>query len=123
MQGNVWNDVNSDGQREPGEPPLNDITSIQVINPEDGGGQYIANIFDGFHSFEGVRALPNLIRVTVNGLGPWTFTSPNVGDDATDSDVTKVSETASDITGESAEFTVTAGGVTTIDIGLVARPQ
>ncbi len=122
VQGNVWNDLNGDGQREPGEPPLNDISSIQVINPEDGDGQYAANIFNGFYSFEGVRAIQNIVRVELNGLGPWTFTTPNVGDDATDSDVIKVSDTESIIAAESAEFTVTAGGVTTVDIGLVARP-
>jgi SdrD B-like protein/uncharacterized protein DUF11 len=123
VQGNVWNDLNGDGRRQPGEPPLNDISSIQVINPEDGGGQYIANIFDGFYSFENVRAIQNIIRVELNGSGPWTFTTPNVGDDTTDSDVIKVSETESIITAESAEFNVTAGGVATIDIGLMARPQ
>jgi hypothetical protein len=122
VQGNVWNDLNGDGQREAGEPPLNDISSIQVINPDDGGGQYIANIFDGVYSFENVRAMPNIIRVTLNGLGPWTFTTPNVGDDGTDSDVIKVPDTGSEITGDSTAFTVTAGGVVTIDIGLVARP-
>ncbi len=123
VQGNVWNDLNGNGQREPGEPPLNDITSVQVINPKDGGGQDYVNIFDGFYSFEGVRAIKNIVRVTLSGTGPWTFTTPNVGDDATDSDVGTVSATPSEITGESAAFRVTAGGVVTVDVGLVAKSQ
>jgi hypothetical protein len=123
VQGNVWNDLNGDGQREPGEPPLNDISNIQVLSSADGEGPFVGNIFNGFYSFENVRATGNIVHVELNELGPWTFTTPNVGDDATDSDVTNVSEPESVITGESAEFNVTAGGVVTIDIGLVARSQ
>ncbi|GAA4520484.1 hypothetical protein GCM10023191_097490 [Actinoallomurus oryzae] len=123
VQGNVWNDLNGDGQREPGEPPLNDISSIQVINPDDGDGSGVSNIFDGYYSFWDVRATRNIVRVTLNGSGPWTFTTPNVGDDATDSDISDVSETGSVIIGDSAEFNVTAGGVVTIDVGLVAKSQ
>jgi hypothetical protein len=121
--GNVWNDLDGDGQRDPGEPPLNDIRSIRVINPDDGDGQGFSNIFNGFYSFFGVRAIPNIVRVELDAAGPWTFTTPNVGDDATDSDVAQVSATTSLITGESAVFDVTEGGVVTIDVGLVAKPQ
>ena len=123
VQGNVWNDLNGDGQREPGEPPLNDISSIQVLSSVDGDGSYVANIFNGTYSFWDVRAIRNIVRVELNGSSPWKFTTPNVGDDATDSDVTDVSENDSVAIGESAEFKLTAGGVVTVDIGLVAKPQ
>jgi hypothetical protein len=123
VQGNVWNDLNGDGQREPGKPALNDITGIRVINPDDGEGPGVSNIFDGHYSFWDVRATRNIVRVTLDGSGPWTFTTPNVGDDATDSDISNVSQTGSVITGDSADFNVTAGGVVTIDVGLVAKPQ
>lgn len=124
VQGNVWHDLDGDGQREPGEPPLDDIHTIELLNLEDDGGQIIVNIFDGFYSFTDEPATRHIIRVTLNPTtSPWTFTTPNVGDDATDSDVVKVSETQALITGDSPEFNVITGGVVTVDIGLVARSQ
>jgi hypothetical protein len=50
----------------------------------------------------------------------WRFTTPDVGDDATDSDLAQVSENSVYRIAESAEFTVTAAGTTVVDLGIVA---
>ena len=47
------------------------------------------------------------------------FTTPNVGDDATDSDVELISENSYELTARSAEFVVPENGSVTIDVGVV----
>ncbi|MEK8108586.1 SdrD B-like domain-containing protein [Micromonospora sp. M12] len=125
MTGNGWIDTNRDGQRDAGEPtaygkigkiefvlegtePEWDVPRATVY--EDGTyrtrlkpGRYVANVYlqDG---------------------SPYTFTTPNVGDDATDSDI--IGSTGGYYNrGWSAVVEVSDAGQTLVDIGLVPAAQ
>jgi hypothetical protein len=114
----VWRDTNGNGQQDPGEPGVNDVTATLLQNTPSGpvviattttapnGGQ------DGFYQFTNLP--PGEYVVVFSNLPASTgFTSPNQGDDATDSD-------ANQITGRSAPVTLSPGdSVQTVDAGLV----
>lgn len=120
IRGQVWYDLNANGVREQGEPAPGGSWGIEVafdsVDDEDLYG--VANANNGPFYFS-VPAKKFSARVTVN-RAEWAFTTPDVGDDTTDSDVTQVSESTWYRIARSPEFTVPAGGTVTLDIGLVA---
>ncbi|MEV7329522.1 hypothetical protein [Micromonospora sp. NPDC093244] len=122
VRGTGWNDENRDGQRDAGEPlisyepPVNRLTFI----PE--GGSPIEAPTSGFSIYgDYERALPPGRYVVRAGLiYGWLPTIPDVGDDATDSDVTLVPESPYNAPyADSTVIEVVDGGVVTIDVGVV----
>ncbi|MET8229684.1 hypothetical protein ABZS77_03270 [Micromonospora sp. NPDC005298] len=122
VRGTGWYDEDRDGQRDAGEPligyepPVNRLTFI----PE--GESPIEAPTSGFSIYGGYdRALPPGRYVVRAGLTyGWLPTTPDVGDDATDSDVTLVPESPYNAPyGDSAVIEVVDGGVVTIDVGVV----
>lgn len=122
VRGTGWYDEDRDGQRDPGEPligyepPVNRLTFI----PE--GGSPIEAPTSGFSIYgDYERALPPGRYVVRAGLTyGWLPATPDVGDDATDSDVTLVPESPYNAPyADSAVVEVVDGGVVTIDVGVV----
>ena len=103
----VWEDLNHDGQQDPGEPGIAGVlVSLQtptgtLTTTTDASGNYtFTNLISGTHA------------VTFTAPSGYTGTLPNVGSDLTDSD-------GNPITGATAPFTVNAGQtVTDVDGGL-----
>lgn len=119
IDGRFWNDLNANGVREAGEPAITSAgVSFWSVDDEDQYG--LSNTHDGSFYFT-VPAKKYYAEVQVR-RSQWSFTTPNVGDDTTDSDVTQVSEDGYYRTARSPEFTVPVGDTTTVDIGLVAVP-
>jgi hypothetical protein len=128
ISGRVWLDQDRDGQRDPGEP---------AVQSGSDGIQLLQFLNEGMTS-----PAWDTPAATVNGDGTYTqrlapgryyvrakvgtaldFTTPNVGDEATDSDVTVTARAWDDVTAESAVVEVVDGQHTVIDIGLVpAQP-
>jgi len=127
ISGRVWLDQDRDGQRDPGEP---------AVQSGSDGIQLLQFLNEGMTS-----PAWDTPAATVNGDGTYTqrlapgryyvrakvgtaldFTTPNVGDEATDSDVTVTARAWDDVTAESAVVQVADGQHTVIDIGLVPAP-
>ena len=68
----------------------------------------------------GVDAPTSVKKGTVPRV--WGFTTPNVGDEATDSDVVVVFADEIGANAESHVFEVTSGSETVIDVGLTEEP-
>jgi hypothetical protein len=130
ISGRVWMDQDRDGQRDAGEPGVSSggdgVRSLQFLkegltNPAwdtpaatvNGDGTYTRQLAPGRY----------FVRVNVGtALG---FTTPDTGDDATDSDVTVTAPVPGwdGVTAESAVVEVVDGQHTVVDIGLVtAQP-
>lgn len=63
------------------------------------------------------------VEATISVYGAiWDFTTPNVGDEATDSDVVLVFADAFSAIAESHVFEVASGSETIIDVGLTEEP-
>jgi hypothetical protein len=63
------------------------------------------------------------IEVIINVFAlAWDFTTPNVGDEATDSDVVPVFPDEFSSIAQSHVFELASGGETTVDIGLTEEP-
>jgi uncharacterized repeat protein (TIGR01451 family) len=127
ISGRVWLDQDRDGQRDPGEP---------AVQSGSDGIQLLQFLNEGMTS-----PAWDTPAATVNGDGTYTqrlapgryyvrakvgtaldFTTPNVGDEATDSDVTVTARAWDEVTAESAVVEVVDGQYTVIDIGLVPAP-
>jgi hypothetical protein len=91
ISGVVWNDLDRDGQREAGEPPISSgPEGVRVL-------RLIPQSIDPLPTVDGVVAADGTYSVTVRPgqylLQVWVdgslfmFSPPNVGDDATDSDL------------------------------------
>jgi hypothetical protein len=124
ISGQVWLDQDRDGQRDADEPAVESgwdgvrlllfleegMTDPAWDTPRTylgGHGGYIQRLAPGRY----------FVRVTVSPA--LDFTTPNTGDEATDSDVVLTVRTIDDMTAESAVVEVTDGHHTVIDIGLV----
>lgn len=120
LRGQAWHDLNRDGQRTPDEPAVgpgfDGIDSIIFVALDDGAMRGAGFGSDGY-----AEEMPaNRYRVEVLvASGRWDFTTADVGDDRSDSDI--VSSTVSGIyrRGSSADVTLTEGGEVVVDIGLV----
>lgn len=120
IDGRFWHDLNANGVREAGEPAITSTgVSFWSVDDEDQYGS--SNTHDGsfYHQVPSKRYYAE-VQVW---RSQWRFTTPDVGADTTDSDVTQVSENSYYRTARSPEFTVPAGERVTVDIGLVAVPN
>lgn len=120
IRGMVWVDADRDGQRGPGDLPAGAGSRVFT---EDG-----SEIFDVPVDAEGHYSLavkPNryYVEASISVYGSiWGFATPNVGDEATDSDVVLVFADEFGAIAESHVFEVTSGSETIIDVGLTEEP-
>ncbi|MCY1141651.1 hypothetical protein OWR29_26950 [Actinoplanes sp. Pm04-4] len=117
LRGAVFNDLNADGIRQAGEPAATDVgLSIRSQDDEDGYG--FSNSCNGTYRYDVPTKRYQISSTLIRNN--WRFTKPNVGSDATDSDLRMISETQYEQNGESPVFVVTAATPTVVDLGVVA---
>jgi len=120
IRGKVWLDEDRDGQREPGETALSSVAYgfwfLRIETPD--GIQSIQAVVDSDGNYA-VALKPNQYLVQV-GVYPaqWGYTTPDVGDDATDSDVTPYFVGEVNALALSDVVEVTGGSESVIDVGL-----
>jgi hypothetical protein len=124
ISGRVWLDQDRDGQRDADEPPVENggdgVRSLRLmqeglIDPAwDTPNAYVGS--DGTYT---QRLAPGRYFVRVEVSVTLDYTTPNTGDDATDSDVVFTSRAYDGVTAESAVVEVVDGQHTVVDIGLV----
>ncbi|TDM38796.1 hypothetical protein ETI10_13370, partial [Macrococcoides goetzii] len=102
----VWEDTNRDGQQNPGEPGIPGV-KVTITYP-DGTTETVVTDENGHYEFTDVPNGDNTI--TFETPDGYTPTTPNSGDDTTDSDGTKV------------VVTVDGKDNPTIDSGFVKNP-
>lgn|SRR5829696_6250868 len=129
IRGTIWSDLNRDGQREEGEPPIGsgpDGVQRLVIIPRNAGesgsnttdvvvnadGTYSATVKSGFYAVQ-VWVQPS----------HYYFSPANVGGDATDSDLVELYSDWDISTGTSDTVSVTDGSDSVVDGGLFDRIQ
>jgi hypothetical protein len=124
ISGRVWLDQDGDGQREAGEPPVaNGADGVRSLLLMQEGLIYPAwdtpNAYVNGDGTYTQRLAPGRYFVRVEVSTTLDFTTPNTGDDATDSDVVFKARASDGVTAESAVVEVVDGQHTVIDIGLV----
>lgn len=126
VTGQVWIDLDRDGQRDADEPKaVEKIASVEFVSEtgstpwdqryadkNDFGGYYYKRIKPGRYTV--VAHLPSGSTIQ--------FTTPDVGEDATDSDIITSISDYWDPRGMSAVVEVPDGGETAVDIGLLPQP-
>ncbi|MCI9890176.1 carboxypeptidase regulatory-like domain-containing protein, partial [Micrococcales bacterium 31B] len=109
----VWEDTNKNGQQDAGEPGVADVT----VNLLDEAGNVVSTTTTdetGKYLFENLE--PGTYSVEFVAPEGREFTTPNTGDDATDSD-------ADATTGKTGTYTLAAGDENlTVDAGIVPAP-
>jgi hypothetical protein len=124
IRGTAWTDVDRDGQREPGEPAITESWRWQAWLSADDGDVIIDFAVDADGRYS-AAVKPNRYHVEVN-LTPDApelgYTTPNVGDDASDSDVVPVFVDEFGSHALSQELEATSGGELVVDIGLTEEP-
>lgn len=122
IRGTVWQDVDGDGQREDGEPPVGPDgvvgVSLFVRGGQVSGGGQATVAADGTWSIT-AKTGP-LYEVRVEAANTFGLTAGDVGDDATDSDIVRFYQQDPTLLGGSAEFDPAPGGEYVVDAGLVA---
>jgi hypothetical protein len=125
VRGTAWiDDDDRDGQRDPGEPTTpGSLTWWARLYTEDGSEFIEVEVAaDGRYSLA-VKPNRYFVEVTVSPYAPnWGFTTPNVGDDATDSDVVPAFTDEFGSHAHSHVFEAAGGGETIVDIGLTEEP-
>jgi hypothetical protein len=120
IRGTVWSDADRDGQREPGEYPAG--ASIRAFT-EDGNEIFDATVDREGHFSLAVKPNRYYVEASISTYGGiWGFTTPNVGDEATDSDVVLVLADEFGAIAESHVFAVAGGSEVVIDVGLTEEP-
>lgn len=125
IRGTLWVDTNRDGQRQPDEPRVSSdtpgmisITASPRTNP-DGTQPHIGHAVaqaDGTYSMTlGPGNYALLVEVDRQ---VFRFTTPDVGDDATDSDLDDF-QSAPLVNAGLKDLSLASGGVAVIDAGLV----
>jgi len=130
IRGTVWVDVDRDGQREPEEPVVpggadgvQRLLFIPVVSGESGSGPIVGAVSaDGTYSAT-LRPGRYIVQMEVPADEYLSFTYPNVGDDATDSDVATAGSDPWVLAGRSDPTYVTSYGEVVIDAGLIERTQ
>jgi hypothetical protein len=121
VRGLAWRDLDGDGQRAAGEPIASwDIGRILFIleGTTPTWDTPIGYINDRNGDYR-QRLKPGRYVVEVDAYGGVVFTNPDVGDDATDSDITQTGAYWDHVTGRSAVVEVVDGGEVAVDIGVV----
>ncbi|WP_088959190.1 DUF11 domain-containing protein [Micromonospora purpureochromogenes] len=123
IEGTVWYDEDRDGQRDAGEPlgGYGEATYNVEFLPEGAATTELrAYPYVGAYA----RAVPpGRYVVRVNLRYGWQVTTPNVGDDATDSDVTSVPTAPYNAPyADSTVIEVTDGGTVVVDVGVIPAP-
>jgi Domain of unknown function DUF11 len=124
IRGTAWIDTDRDGQREPGEPaaPGNGLWEVRIPT-EDGNEILPVEVDAEGHYSLAVKPNRYFVEVTISLFAlAWDFTTPNVGDEVTDSDVIPFHADEFSSVARSHVFEVTSGSETVIDIGLVENP-
>jgi uncharacterized repeat protein (TIGR01451 family) len=129
IRGVIWGDLDRDGQREAGEPPVGSgpdgvqrlliiprnagetgsNTTEVIVNPD---GTYSATVTSGLY----------VVQVWVQP-SHYYFSPANVGDDATDSDLVELYSDLEISTGTSDTVSVSDGSDSVVDGGLFDRTQ
>ncbi len=128
ISGRVWLDQDRDGQRDADEPPVaNGGDGIRVLRLMKEGLIYPAwDTPVAFVQGDGTYTqplAPGRYFVRVEASPTLDYTTPNTGDEATDSDVVFTARAYDGVTAESAVVEVVDGQHTVVDIGLVpAQP-
>ncbi|XVV12642.1 hypothetical protein ACQP2X_49025 [Actinoplanes sp. CA-131856] len=117
ITGRLWNDLNADGVRQANEPPATDV-GISIRSQDDEDSYGFANNYNGTYR-ETVPSKRFTISTHLYRFN-WLFTKPNVGNDATDSDLTRTGGDQYDEIGETPVFTVSPSTPTVVDLGVVA---
>jgi uncharacterized repeat protein (TIGR01451 family) len=128
ISGRVWLDADRDGQRDPDEPAVTSggdgVRRLLFLTEGATGPSWDTPA--GYTGGDGSylqRLTPGRYFVEVTVALAFDFTTPNVGDEATDSDVTLETRLSDGVVAESAVVDVVDGRHTTVDIGLVpAQP-
>jgi hypothetical protein len=125
IRGSAWIDDDRDGQREPGEPaaPGFGLWEVRVVT-EDGSREILPVEVDAEGHYS-LAVKPNryFVEVTISMYAlAWDYTTPNVDEEATDSDVVPVVADEFSSIAHSHMFEVTGGSETVIDIGLTEEP-
>ncbi|GAA3841632.1 hypothetical protein GCM10022243_05070 [Saccharothrix violaceirubra] len=110
----VWDDTDRDGVQDAGEPGIPDIT-VELLSQTDEVLKTAITDENGHYRFVGIEA--GLYGIHVVAPAGWTFTTPGVGDDATNSDVGRETGLAEPI-----QITLTGDDITqnaNVDAGLV----
>jgi hypothetical protein len=124
ISGRVWLDQDRDGQRDADEPPIqNGGDGVRSLLLMKEGLIYPAwdtpNAFVGSDGTYTQRLAPGRYFVRVEVSPTLDYTTPNTGDDATDSDVVFKARAYDGVTAESAVVEVVDGQHTVVDVGLV----
>ncbi|GIG85213.1 hypothetical protein [Plantactinospora endophytica] len=116
IEGVFWHDVDADGVREAGEPIVDPVHYVaRSVDDEDRYGW--SNNFGPYRIQVPAKRYSVEVELSTQR---WRFTRPNVGSDATDSDLVPYSETTYYQYGRFGPFTVDVNRPTVIDVGLVA---
>ncbi|MBX2890571.1 MAG: HYR domain-containing protein [Saprospiraceae bacterium] len=113
ITGFVWNDLNTNGIQDPGEPGMEDIW---VLLLDAGGNQLDGRLTDanGIYTFNDVPAGTYILRFSNPG-GIWQTPQNQGNDDSIDSDA--------DPLGYTDVFTIAQGQVVKLDAGFTSEPQ
>jgi hypothetical protein len=124
ISGRVWLDQDHDGQRDADEPPVdNGGDGVRALRLMKEGLVYPAwdtpvAVVQGDGTYT-QRLAPGRYFVRVEVSPTLDYTTPNTGDEATDSDVVFTARAYDGVTAESAVVEVVDGRDTVVDVGLV----
>jgi hypothetical protein len=120
IRGTVWLDEDRDGQRDPGETAISSVAYgfwfLRIETPD--GTQSIQAVVDADGTYTvALKSSQYLVQV---GVYPaqWGYTTPDVGDDATDSDVTPYFADEVNALARSDLIEVSGGSEAVVDVGL-----
>jgi hypothetical protein len=120
ISGRLWTDTDRDGQRDSEEHATTSIRTLLFLPqaPADGDPTQITGVLnpDGTYT-AALKPGPYIVQLQIEAQYV-DFTIPDVGDDATDSDIVTIQRDSYLTTGSSAVIDVTPGRNTAVDAGL-----